>query len=92
MLISVVFNEQDTHRRSLFEDSSSSSGQVAFVVVVIILSFNSLSADILRHFIKQHDRNVIAWTTSIIVFTPFITAIAYLLTWPKNQKFSGLMD
>jgi hypothetical protein len=59
-------------------------------IAVTVLLFNLGSADILRYYIKQHGRNVISWTTAIIVFTPIITGIAYLITWPKNQKFTGL--
>ena len=64
-------------------------GIVVSVIVGIYL-FNIASADILRHYVKQHGRNVIAWVTSIIVFTPILSGIVYLLTWPKNQKFTGL--
>ena len=63
---------------------------VALAIVVSVILFNVFSADILRHYIKQHSRNVIAWTTAVIVFTPFLTGIAYLLTWPKDKAFTGL--
>ncbi len=57
-------------------------------IVVCTILFNLASADILWHYVRHHRRNVIAWTTAIIVFTPFLTAIAYFLTWPKNQAFT----
>ena len=59
-------------------------------IFVTIIGFNLATADILRHYIRQHGRNVISWTTAIIVFTPILAGIVYLLTWPKNQKLTGL--
>lgn len=59
-------------------------------LIIAIIGFNIASADILKHLINKHGRNVIAWTTSIIVFTPFLATIAYLLTWPKNHRLTGL--
>jgi hypothetical protein len=57
---------------------------------VRVTGFNIACADILRHYIKQHKRDVTAWTTAIIIFTPVLTGIVYLLTWPGNQKLTGL--
>ena len=68
----------------------SSGWALPLSLFVIILGFNIASADILRHYIRKHDRNIVAWTTAIIVFTPFLAAIAYFLTWSKNQRLTGL--
>jgi predicted membrane protein len=38
---------------------------------------------------KRHERNVVAWTTAAILFTPVLTVIAYLLTWPKDRTGQG---
>lgn len=77
--------------RRFNEPDSLNWGQVLSIVITILL-FNLFAADILRHFIKEHARNVVAWTTAIIVFTPFISAIFYFLTWPKNQKITTLIE
>jgi hypothetical protein len=37
---------------------------------------------------RQH-RNLVAWTTAAIVFTPVLASIAYLLTWPQGKSLKG---
>ena len=54
-------------------------------ISIAILAFNLAAADVGYHIIKRHGRNTVRWTTAIIVFSPFLAAIAYFLTWPKNQ-------
>ena len=55
-------------------------------IATVILVFNMVSAALLRPYIKRHGRNYIAWTTAIIVFTPILMGLGYLLMWPKNQQ------
>ena len=59
-------------------------------VFVIILGFNLATTDVLRHYVRQHGRNVVPWTTASIVFTPILAGVVYLLTWPKDRKLTGL--
>ena len=59
-------------------------------VFVLILGFNLATTDVLRHYVRQHGRNVVSWTTASIVFTPILAGIVYLLTWPKGKKLTGL--
>ena len=80
----------DGTSRDMFEDIVWAPGLSLFVTIVI---FNLLSADILRRYIKHHGRNVVSWITAIIVFSPFLAGIAYLLTWPNGQQLrSGKGD
>ena len=59
-------------------------------IFIIIIGFNLATTDVLRHYVRQHDRNVIPWTTASLVFTPILAGIVYLLTWPKDKKLTGL--
>lgn len=59
-------------------------------IAITIILFNLASADIIRYYIEHHKRNTVAWTTAIIVFSPFLTSIAYFITWPKNQRLTRL--
>lgn len=63
---------------------------IPFSITVSIILFNLASADILRHYVKHHERNVVSWTTAIILFSPILIGILYLLTWPKDRKLTGL--
>jgi len=42
------------------------------------------------HHSKRHGRNTVRWTTAFVVFTPVLAGVAYLLTWPKEKKPTGL--
>ena len=78
-------------RHSLYGSPGWTSGWAAGLsVFVTILGFNLATTDVLRHYVRQHKRNVVSWTTSSLVFTPILTTIVYLLTWPKNKKLTGL--
>jgi len=63
---------------------------ITLSIAVSVILFNLASADILRHYVKHHERNVVSWTTAIILFSPFLIGILYLLTWPKDKKLTGL--
>ena len=63
---------------------------VGLAIFVTILGFNLATTDVLRHYVRQHGRNVISWTTASIVFTPILAGVVYLLTWPRGQKLTGL--
>lgn len=65
-------------------------GGAGLAVFVIILGFNLATTDVLRHYVRQHGRNVVSWTTASIAFTPILAGIVYLLTWPKGRKLTGL--
>ena len=52
----------------------------------VVIFFNMVSAAFIRPYVKRHGRNGTAWTTAIVVFTPILAGIAYLLTWPKSQQ------
>ncbi len=54
-----------------------------------VLFFNMVSAAFIRPYVKRHGRNVVRWITAFVVFTPVLAGIAYLLTWPKNQRQKG---
>lgn len=58
------------------------------VTFVYVLLLNLAFVDVLRHVIKRHERNVVAWTTAVVVFSPFLAGIAYLLTWPKDKRLA----
>ena len=55
-------------------------------IVIGIIGFYIAGADIIYYDAKRRARNVVAWTTASIVFSPCLAAIAYLLTWPKNNN------
>ena len=59
-------------------------------IAICILLFNLATTDVLRHYVRQHERNVISWTTASLLFTPILAGIVYLLTWPKDKKLTGL--
>lgn len=59
-------------------------------IFITILGFNLATTDVLRHYVRQHGRNVVSWTTASIVFTPILAGVVYLLTWPKDKKLTGL--
>lgn len=63
---------------------------IQVTMVISIIGFNLATADVLRHCVKRHQRSTVAWTTAIILFSPFLAAIAYFLTFPKGQKLAGL--
>jgi len=57
----------------------------AVTIFVFVLGFNIVAADIVKPYIKRQGENVVMWVTAIIVFTPLLAGIAYLLTWPKDR-------
>ena len=61
-----------------------------FSIFMTILGFNLATTDVLRHYVRQHGRNVVSWTTASIIVTPILAGIVYLLTWPKDKKLTGL--
>ena len=58
-------------------------------IFVTILGFNLATTDVLRHYVRQHGRNVVSWTTASLVFTPILAGVVYLLTWPKDRQLTG---
>jgi hypothetical protein len=71
---------------SYYLQSTELDGITWAYIPVIILVFNMISAAWLRPYIKRHGRNLTVWTTATIFFTPILTGIAYLLTWPSSNK------
>ena len=59
-------------------------------IFITILGFNLATTDVLRHYVRQHGRNVVSWATASLVFTPILAGVVYLLTWPKDRQLTGL--
>ena len=59
-------------------------------IFTTILGFNLATTEVLIHYVRQHERNVVSWTTASLVFTPILSSVVYLLTWPKARKLTGL--
>ena len=56
-------------RYSLHGDPGWKGGWAAqFSIFVTILGFNLATTDVLRHYVRQHERNVVSWITASIVF------------------------
>ena len=59
-------------------------------IFTTILGFNLATTEVLIHYVRQHERNLVSWATASLVFTPILAGIVYLLTWPKDKKLTGL--
>jgi hypothetical protein len=59
------------------------------ITVAVVLAINLVSANVLKPYLERQGRNVVAWTTAIVVFTPILAGIVYLLTWPKDKSLKG---
>ncbi len=53
-----------------------------------LIGLSVATAHIIYHHAKRHGRNAVAWATAFIVFSPFLSFIVYLITWPtlKTEK------
>lgn len=56
--------------------------RVLSIIVTVGLYF-TLAYAIYNH-AKKHDRRAVAWATAFIVFTPILSGLLYLLSWPKE--------
>jgi len=50
-----------------------------------ILTVNIACAIILVHYLRLHKENMVPWITGMILCTPVLTLIMYLLTWPSER-------
>ena len=63
---------------------------VGLSIFTTILGFNLATTEVLIHYVRQHERNLVSWATASLVFTPILAGVVYLLTWPKDRKLTGL--
>ena len=59
---------------------------------VCIIGFSIAAAHIIYHHAKRHGRNAVAWATAFIVFSPFLSLVVYLLSWPNNRQSTDLQS
>ena len=71
-----------------FVKESSISWAPAASIWVGLIGLTIAAAHIIYHHAKRHGRNAVAWATAFIVFSPFLSLIVYLITWPapKTEK------
>ncbi len=75
--------ERTYHVITPFAWAPEASIVVAGIVVFYLYIFTTRV--IYRH-AKRNGRNVVRWTTASIMFSPFVTALIYLLTWPEKKR------